>query len=217
MPKAFILVVLLCACSSSAAPCLIPTWISRSQEVAFQGFTNGLGTPMMKGRLTFCWKFDASKNSITFVLAAKNRGWIGFGVSAGGGMTNADLAIFKKDPLGNNIVEDMFSKSSYHGPRLDRVQNVKLIGSYMTGVSEVFVHVFSRPIRTCGTWDVSLNTQGSTEIITAFGKKLDYGLEFGEVRDVEAHLPGNRDTVKIDLFDGKPVDIPAEAPGASCT
>jgi hypothetical protein len=203
---------------SSSAPCTVPPgFLTLSQQYPFESYKVGLSKPMMNGLYTFCWAYNAAANNITFVIAAKNRGWIGFGVTAGGGMTNTDIMVFQKDVLGNNIVKDYFSKSSHHGPRLDRSQDVMVHGTYMSMVSETFVHVVSRHITSCDPWDVSLNLNGPTEIVVAFGKLLDYGLEFGEPREIEMHNAGMHDTVKVDLFAGQaPVVIPAGAPGTVC-
>eukprot|EP00759_Apiculatamorpha_spiralis_P049867 PhF_6_TR44497/c0_g1_i2/m.68533 len=202
--------------TTTTTQCKAPSWLAFSQLAPFIGFTKVLPT-MMGGDVYTCYKYDTQLNSVTFVMAIKNRGWAGFGVSKSGGMTNADISVFKKDVLGNNIVEDMFSKSNHYGPRKDKRQDVTLTGAYTSLVSETFVYVFTRNIRTCDPWDVSINTSGPTEFIAAFGRKLDYGLEFGEVRDIEGHPPGKHDSIKFDLFAGEAaVQIPSNAPGLNC-
>eukprot|EP00759_Apiculatamorpha_spiralis_P014348 PhF_6_TR21031/c1_g1_i1/m.30247 len=212
------------------SPCTIPTWAPPSFQFQLQrfnvsntsstspvyGLAPSVVSNLMNGTIHLCWRYTPSQNKITFALLAKNRGWVGFGVSRGGGMTNADITVFQKDLMGNHIAVDMFSKSNQTGPRKDRQQDVELHAAHAMSVTQVFLFVFSRKILTpCDTWDVPLNLDGAVnpnELIFAYGRKLDYGVEFGQVRDIEGHGPGRHSILRgVNLFpDGNPVVVPGE-------
>ena len=50
---------------------------------------DGNGNP----RYTLHWNFSVAEETITFAVNVSTNGWVGFGISPNGGMTNSDVVI----------------------------------------------------------------------------------------------------------------------------
>ncbi|MBN3287156.1 MOXD2 protein, partial [Polyodon spathula] len=52
------------------------------------------------GSVSLCWGFDSKQETITFQLACKTSGWVGFGLSPSGKMDGADIVLGGVNPNG---------------------------------------------------------------------------------------------------------------------
>ena len=50
---------------------------------------DGSGNPLY----TLYWNFSSAEETITFAVNVSTNGWVGFGISPNGGMTNSDVVI----------------------------------------------------------------------------------------------------------------------------
>ncbi len=115
---------------------------------------------------TLYWNFTTQ--DITFKVVAKTNGWVGFGLSPNGGMSNSDLIVTYTDS--NGVVK--FIDSHTKAPKVlitDVAQNWKnLFYSNTNGVTTV---IFTRKLKICeqvGT-EVNINVEPTSYVIYAWG------------------------------------------------
>ncbi|XP_078510070.1 putative DBH-like monooxygenase protein 2 [Lissotriton helveticus] len=120
-----------------------------------------------EGRVVLRWDFNKTTEEITFDLQVKTTGWIGFGLSPGGGMTGADIVIGGVSPAPNQTTYF----ADYHAvgevtPVQDTVRNYKL--EFLSENEGLTTMRFSRKFRTCDPFDVDV-TADTQRIIAAYG------------------------------------------------
>ncbi|XP_070555178.1 DBH-like monooxygenase protein 1 homolog [Ptychodera flava] len=125
------------------------------------------------GKVHLFWKYDDT--TITFEVHAETLGYVGFGISPNGGMTNSDIVIgWVKD--GNTYLKDRFA-SAEGEPGIDDQQDYELIGGMETETHTVLT--FSRKIDTCDEKD---------RVVTSDTLRLIYAYHADDP-DTETGLP----------------------------
>ncbi|XP_070555179.1 DBH-like monooxygenase protein 1 homolog [Ptychodera flava] len=113
------------------------------------------------GKVHLFWKYDDT--TITFEVHAETLGYVGFGISPNGGMTDSDIVIgWVKD--GNTYFKDRFASRNGE-PEIDDQQDYELIGGMETETHTVLT--FSRKIDTCDEMD-RVVTSGTLRLIYAY-------------------------------------------------
>ncbi|XP_078511752.1 putative DBH-like monooxygenase protein 2 [Lissotriton helveticus] len=153
-----------------------------------------------EGRVVLRWDFNKTTEEITFELQVETTGWIGFGLSPGGGMTGADIVIGGVSAASNQTTYF----ADYHGigevtPVQDTVQNYKLeLLSEKEGLTTMR---FSRKFRTCDPFDVDV-TADTQRIIAAYGTS----------DIIRYHGSSQRFTASVQLLSEAPVSGPDPEP-----
>ncbi|XP_070554980.1 DBH-like monooxygenase protein 1 homolog [Ptychodera flava] len=125
------------------------------------------------GKVHLFWKYDDT--TITFEVHAETLGYVGFGISPNGGMTNSDIVIgWVKD--GNTYLKDRFASANGE-PIIDDQQDYQLIGGMETETHTVLT--ISRKLDTCDEKD---------RVITSDTLRLIYAYHADDP-DTETGLP----------------------------
>jgi dimethyladenosine transferase 1 len=146
------------------------------------------------GKFIVEWVVDFEEKKVVFEVSAETTGFVGFGVSEGGGMTGADIVIGGIYPNGTSYFAD------YHGtgdktPDVDARQDWELISAFENS-THTFLKI-SRPLDSCDPHDVPI-TNDTISMIWAIGN----------TDDVTYHL-GKRGTIAVNILDppSPPVDV----------
>ncbi|XP_077997834.1 DBH-like monooxygenase protein 1 [Glandiceps talaboti] len=109
------------------------------------------------------WKFD--DKTITFEVHAETLGYVGFGISPNGGMTNADIVIgWVKD--GEVFFKDRFATKNGE-PDIDESQDYELLGGMETETHTILK--FTRKLETCDDKDRTV-ADGTLRLIYSYHK-----------------------------------------------
>ncbi|XP_077989863.1 DBH-like monooxygenase protein 1 homolog [Glandiceps talaboti] len=109
------------------------------------------------------WKFD--DKTITFEVHAETLGYVGFGISPNGGMTNADIVIgWVKD--GEVFFKDRFATKNGE-PDIDESQDYELLGGMETETHTILK--FTRKLETCDDKDRTV-AGGTLRLIYSYHK-----------------------------------------------
>ncbi|XP_070569758.1 DBH-like monooxygenase protein 1 homolog [Ptychodera flava] len=113
------------------------------------------------GKYHLYWKL--ANDSIIFEVHVETLGYVGFGISPNGGMTNADIVIgWVKD--GEAQITDRFATGNRE-PYIDASQDIELIGGMETDTHTVLT--FSRNLQTCDSDDIEI-TSGTMRLIYSY-------------------------------------------------
>ncbi|XP_069506524.1 putative DBH-like monooxygenase protein 2 isoform X2 [Ambystoma mexicanum] len=141
--------------------CVLPLAVAQLADLRFSQVLDTKGSVLLR------WDFNTNLEEITFELQVKTTGWVGFGLSPGGGMAGADIVIGGINPSMNPTTYF----ADYHGvgevmPVRDSIQNYVLLSSSENGTFTTLR--FSRKFKPCDPNDVPI-TADTMRIIAAYG------------------------------------------------
>lgn len=136
------------------------------------------------------WKIDETNEMITFAVAVKATGWLGFGISEAGGMLGSDIVLFRASD--NSLVDSHVLEAFY--PIADDCQNWNLVSS-STDDGWIMIET-SRKLDTGDRQDHKiLNDEmpwvASSRLISAWGNTVDVGYHFDRRSSKAVRLFGN--------------------------
>ncbi|CAF4012623.1 unnamed protein product [Adineta steineri] len=112
------------------------------------------------------WTVNNTEETVTFELHVKTVGWIAFGISPGGGMKGADIAVGWVDSSGKVYIQDRFAHDKIK-PDMDNTTQdwIALKGQEQNGWTAL---QFKRSFDTCDSMDVPIRS-GTNIVIFAYG------------------------------------------------
>ncbi|CAF1495013.1 unnamed protein product [Rotaria sp. Silwood1] len=112
------------------------------------------------------WNVNETSQEIIFEFHVRTTGWIGLGISPGGGMPGADIALGWVDQAGTAYIQDRYA-CSYSRPITDKteVNWILLQGREINGWTAI---QFKRMFDTCDPMDVPIMS-GTNNLIFAYG------------------------------------------------
>jgi len=120
------------------------------------------------------WSVDDAKKNINLAAVVHTEGWVGFGLSANGGMKGADIAVLRKSQNGAFFIEDRFAHD-YVEPTIDTVQSWKLNTLKTEQKNGFTAFAFSRAIQSCDlTQDFDFQNY-SMDCIFSYGVDQNFG------------------------------------------
>ena len=134
------------------------------------------------------WKIDETNEMITFAVAVKATGWLGFGISEAGGMLGSDIVLFRASD--NSLVDSHVLEAFY--PITDDCQNWNLVSS-STDDGWIMIET-SRKLDTGDPQDHKIMND---EMLWVAPHRLISA--WGDTEDVEYH-GNNRGRITVRLF-----------------
>ncbi|XP_078510308.1 DBH-like monooxygenase protein 2 [Lissotriton helveticus] len=162
------------------------------EDLRFSRAMNREGTVVVR------WDLNKATKEITFQVEAQTLGWVGFGLSPGGGMTGADIAIGGVMPNQTTYFGDYHAVGQIK-PILDPIQNLRLLSVTENETSTIMRYI--RKFRTCDPDDVDV-TANTQRIIAAFGN----------TDTLEYHGPNQHFLASVQLLSETPVPQPDPVP-----
>ncbi|MGH0115069.1 UNVERIFIED_CONTAM: hypothetical protein FKN15_070589 [Acipenser sinensis] len=117
------------------------------------------------GNVSLRWGFDSKQETITFQLACKTRGWVGFGLSPSGEMDGSDIVIGGVNPDGTTYFTDRHAVGDQL-PLVDGSQDYTLLSLKEDATGTTMK--FSRKVQTCDKDDMEISTS-AMKLIYAYG------------------------------------------------
>ncbi|MGH0120290.1 UNVERIFIED_CONTAM: hypothetical protein FKN15_060698 [Acipenser sinensis] len=106
------------------------------------------------GNVSLRWGFDSKQETITFQLACKTRGWVGFGLSPSGEMDGSDIVIGGVNPNGTTYFTDRHAVDAQL-PLVDGSQDYTLLSLKEDATRTTMK--FSRKVQTCDKDDMEIS------------------------------------------------------------
>ncbi|XP_034760459.2 DBH-like monooxygenase protein 2 homolog [Acipenser ruthenus] len=117
------------------------------------------------GNVSLRWGFDSKQETITFQLACKTSGWVGFGLSPSGEMDGSDIVIGGVNPNGTTYFTDRHAVGDQL-PLVDGSQDYTLLSLKEDATGTTMK--FSRKVQTCDKDDMEISTS-AMKLIYAYG------------------------------------------------
>ncbi|CAG0900730.1 unnamed protein product [Darwinula stevensoni] len=147
------------------------------------------------------WTPDVRAGVIEFEYAVRTLGWVGLGFSSSGGMRDSDV-VTAWVRGGKVFFTDRHVGSEYEVPKVDKVNNYKLVSAVENGSTTIIR--FKRAIDTCDIDEDYYITGDTIHVIYAYGDSDPAG------DDPPYHGPVNRGSKSLYLLDPPLGEIPAD-------
>ncbi len=122
-------------------------------------------------KISFAWKVDGDKLAVK--LAAETDGWVGIGFNPSKEMKDANFILGYVKDGETKIVDEFGDSESSHAPdeKLGGTTDVTLVGGTETGGMTTVE--FTMPLKSADKNDGTLNVNGDTIVLLAYGSGRD--------------------------------------------